>query len=185
MRLSISVVALALATVHMVNVSIQDETLVTPQPEHKLLQQLAGQWEFEKKGIPAEGADPDKLGSGTIVAEMVGNFFLVSRWSGKLYEMDYQAIQLLGYDVGNKKYSGTWIDSFMSFRWELTGTLDEKTEELTFTTSGPGQTGGKRSFRERYQFHTADSISIIGEMQRGEQWVSFSTTRLARKKLVN
>jgi len=66
------------------SVSAQDKTLVTPQPEHKLLQRLAGDWEFERWSIPAEGAVPDILGSGTVTAEMVGAFFVVSRWTGKI-----------------------------------------------------------------------------------------------------
>ncbi len=91
-------------------------------------------------------------------------------------------VQSLGYNVGEKKYSGVWIDSFMNYRWELGGAVDEASKELTLTTRGPGPTGDTMAFRERYQFDSADSITIIGEMQRGEQWVSFSTTHLTRKK---
>jgi len=182
MRLLISLFVVLLTITHLAQVSGQDETLVTPQPEHQLLERLAGQWQFERQSVPDQGAEPANLGSGTVSAEMVGNFFVVSRWSGKLYDMDYKAVQSLGYDVGEKKHSGTWIDSFMNYRWELSGTVDQDSGELTLTTSGPGPTGGTMTFRERYQFHSADSITIIGQMQRGEQWVSFSTTHLTRKK---
>lgn len=175
-----SVLVATLANVAIV--SAQDETLVTPQPEHKLLEALAGQWEYTKLSIVAEGADPDNLGTGTVSAEMVGHFFVVSRWAGTLYEMDYKAVQVLGYDAGKKKYSGTWVDSFMSHQWELVGDVDEKTDELILESSGPGPAGSTMSFRERYQFHSADSITIIGEMKQGEQWISFSTTKLTRKK---
>jgi hypothetical protein len=50
------------------------------------------------------------------------------------------------------------------------------------TTSGPAPTGGTATFRERYQFNSADSITIIGEMQRGEDWIAFTSTRLTRKR---
>jgi hypothetical protein len=182
MRLLIFLSVVIISITHIAKASAQDETLVTPQPEHKLLERLAGQWEFEKQSIPSEGADPDSLGTGTVLAEMVGDFFVVSRWSGKLYDMDYKAVQSLGYNVGEKKYSGIWIDSFMNYRWELGGAVDEASKELTLTTRGPGPTGDTMAFRERYRFDSADSITIIGEMQRGEQWVSFSTTHLTRKK---
>jgi uncharacterized protein DUF1579 len=49
-----------------------------------------------------------------------------------------KACQSLGYDIKQRKYTGTWIDSTMSYRWELSGTVDEKSLELTITTSGPG-----------------------------------------------
>jgi hypothetical protein len=112
----------------------------------------------------------------------VGGFFVVGRWSGKVYGADYKAFQSLGYNIKQKKYTGCWIDSTMSYRWELSGTVDEKSQELTITASGPSPTGGTCTFRERYQFKSADSITIIGEMQKGEKWVTFITTRLTRKR---
>jgi hypothetical protein len=115
-------------------------------------------------------------------APCVGGFFVVSRWTGKVYGFEYMAVQSLGYDIEQKKYTGCWMDSFMSHRWELNGQVDEPSRELTLTTSGPGPTGGTMTFRERYEFHSADSITIIGEMRRGEQWVRFTTTHLTRKE---
>jgi hypothetical protein len=69
----------------------------------------------------------------------------------------------------------------MSYRWELSGNLDHKSQELTLTASGPSPTGGTMTFRERYEFKSADAITIIGEMQQGEKWVAFTTTLLTRK----
>jgi hypothetical protein len=79
----------------------------------------------------------------------VGSYFVVCRWSGNVYGADYKAIQSLGYDIKQKKYTGCWIDSTMSYRWELSGAVDEKSQELTITASGPGPTGGTATFRER------------------------------------
>ncbi len=154
----------------------------TAQPEHKLLERFAGQWHFEKQFAPEDGSKPQNLGEGSISAELVGGFFVVSRWSGKVYGADYKASQLLGYDIKQKKYTGSWIDSSMGYRWELSGAVDEKSQQLTITTSGPGPSGGTCHFRERYQFNSADSITIIGEMRKGEKWVTFLTTRLTRKR---
>ncbi len=159
--------------------SAQEPAWDAPQPEHKLLERFAGEWRFEKRST---GAKPENLGEGTISAELVGGFFVVSRWSGKVYGADYKAIQSLGYDMKQKKYTGCWIDSSMSYRWELSGAVDAQSKELTITASGPGPTGGTMTFRERYQFHSADSITITGEMQKGEKWVPFITTRLTRKR---
>jgi hypothetical protein len=153
------------------------------QPEHKFLERLVGQWNFQKQYTPADGSKPQNLGSGTVMAESVGGFFVVARWSGMVYGGDYRASQSLGYDIKQKKYTGSWIDSTMSYRWELSGDVDDKSQELTVTTSGPSPTGaGTCTFRERYQFPTKDAIMIIGEMQKGEKWVPFITTRLTRKR---
>src|SRR5262249_23323753 len=100
----------------------QEPTLDTPQPEHKLLERFAGRWHFEKLSTADEGSKPESLGTGTISAELVGGFFVVGRWSGKVYGTDYKAVQSLGFDIKQKKYTGCWIDSSMSYRWELSGT---------------------------------------------------------------
>jgi hypothetical protein len=160
----------------------QEPTYDKVLPEHKLLERLAGEWEFEKQYIPADGSKPESLGTGTISAVSVGGYFVDCRWSGKVYGADYQASQSLGYDIKQKKYTGHWIDSSMSYRWELGGAVDEKSQELTISTSGPSPGGGTCTFRERYQFKAKDSITIIGEMQQGGQWVPFITTQLTRKK---
>jgi hypothetical protein len=161
----------------------QQPSLDAIQPEHKLLERLAGEWNFEKQYAPADGSKPQSLGTGTVSAEMVGGFFVVQRWSGKVYGTDYKASQSLGYDIKRQKYTGSWIDSSMSYRWELSGAVDEQGQELTITTSGPGPTGdGTCTFRERYQFESKDSITITGDMQQGEKWVPFITTRLTRKR---
>jgi hypothetical protein len=162
--------------------SAQESRLVVPQPEHGLLERLAGEWNFERQSVPADGASPSTLGTGVITAEMVGDFFVVSRWSGSVYGFTYEALQSLGYDIEQEQYSGQWIDSFMSFRWELNGSVDEESQELVLTTSGPAPRGGTAMFRERYQFDSPDSITILGEIQQREGWVAFSATRLTRPR---
>jgi hypothetical protein len=174
--------AAGLAVLGATSVRADEPALDAVQPEHKLLARLAGEWRFEKELTAEAGAKPQSLGTGTISAELVGDFFVVSRWSGKVAETDYKASQSLGYDIQQKKYTGSWIDSSMSYRWELSGAHDEKSKELTLTASGPGPSGGTCTFRERYQFPSADSITILGEMQQGDKWVPFLTTRLTRKR---
>lgn len=161
--------------------SAQESKLYTPQPEHELLKRFAGEWQFEKESAPGDGSTPQKLGSGEMKAELLGGFFVVCRWSGSVYETDFNAVQTLGYDVDKEEYSGSWVDSIMSYRWQLNGPLNSK-GELVIAASGPGPTGGTTKFRERYQFKSANSISVVAEMLQDEKWVTFMTTRLTRKR---
>jgi hypothetical protein len=46
----------------------------------------------------------------------------------------------------------------------------------------PSPVAGTMVFRERYQFDSPDAITIIGEMQQGDRWVAFTTTRLVRRR---
>jgi hypothetical protein len=182
MRLPIHLIAVSLALTSVTTTSAQEPSLVTPQPEHKMLERFAGEWGFEKRSAPGNEAKPEVVGKGTISSELIGGFFVVCRWSGDVYGADYKAFQSLGYNIEQKKYTGCWIDSTMSYRWELNGTVDEKSQELIVTAVGPGPTGKTATFRERYQFNSADSITIVGEMRQGEKWITFMTTHLSRKR---
>jgi hypothetical protein len=161
--------------------SAQNQKVYTPQPEHKLLERFAGAWAFEKLSAPDDGSQPESMGSGTIDAELLGGFFVVCRWSGDLYGGQYKAVQTIGFDVDKSAYTGTWVDSIMSYQWPLTGRYDNDSKEFLLQSSGPGPSGGTMTFRERYQFESSDSITIIAEMQSGEKWTQFMTTKLTRK----
>jgi hypothetical protein len=177
-----ALLAVTLTILQLTVVSAQEPRFDLPRPEHQLLERLAGEWRFERQSVPMDGSDPHTLGAGLIRAEMVGDFFVVSRWSGELYGASYEAYQSLGYDIEQEQYSGHWLDSFMSYCWELIGSVDEESQELTLTTSGPAPTGGTATFRERYRFDSADSLTIYGEMQLSERWVTFSKTLLTRDR---
>ena len=162
--------------------SAQEQKLYSPQPEHKLLERFAGEWKFERMSAPDDGSKPENLGSGDVRAELLGGFFVVSRWAGKLYGGDYKAVQTLGFDVDKSAYAGTWVDSIMSYQWQLNGSYESDNKEFVVQATGPGPSGGTKKYRERYQFHSADSITIVAQMLNGEKWVTFMTTRLTRKK---
>jgi len=162
--------------------SAQESKLYTPQPEHELLKRFAGEWQFERKSASDDGSTLQKVGSGEMKAELLGGFFVVCRWSGNAYETAFDAVQTLGYDVDQEEYSGFWIDSIMSYQWQLSGSLKAKGNELVIAASGPSPTGGTTKFRERYRFNSTDSITVVAEMWQDEKWVTFMTTELTRKE---
>jgi hypothetical protein len=162
--------------------SAHTSSLVTPQSEHELLKRFAGEWQFERLSPARDAAEPDVVGQGTVSAEMVGEFFVDLRWSGEVYDSEYSAVMSLGYDIEREAYTGSWVDSIISYRWELAGGVDESSDELVLSTSGPGPAGGEASFRERYQFHSADAITIVGEMLHDGEWVNIVNTKLTRQE---
>lgn len=178
--LSLMLVALALS---LVSVSLaKASSLIAPQPEHELLKQFSGDWQFERYSPSGDDVEGEVVGQGNLSAEMVGNFFVVGRWSGEVYGSEYTAVMSLGYDIERGEYIGSWIDSIISYRWQLAGTVDEETDELVLSTSGPGPAGGTAEFRERYVFDSPDAITIVGEMRRDDEWVNIVNTELTRQE---
>lgn len=160
--------------------SAQETKVYSSQTEHQLLKRFEGGWNFEKLTVPSDNSKPEKLGSGEINGEMLGELFVVCRWTGVVYGADFAAVQTFGFDVEKNEYSGTWIDSIMNYRWQFHGPFDPKTNELTVVASGPDPNGATTQFRERYHFQSADSIKIVAEMLQDEKWVAFMTTELTR-----
>ncbi len=154
--------------------------LYTPRPEHQLLERFAGEWRFEKTSAPGDGSPSQKVGSGEMKAELLGEFFVICRWSGDLYETEFDAFQTLGFDVDTGEYAGSWVDSLMNYRWHFNGSLEAEGNELVIEASGPGPDGEAARFRERYRFNSADSVTVVGEMLQDETWVPFMTTELTR-----
>jgi len=162
----------------------QDSKLMSPQPEHALLKRFAGEWQFVKRSVPADGRS-DIVGRGEISAKMIGHFFVVCKWNGKVYGTDFEAVQSFGYSVKKKKYTGTWIDSLMSYQWQLDGTVTEAKPKFVVVSNGPGAKDKTTEFRETYHFRPADNIHIIAEMKQDDKWQQFMTTDLSRKKVAS
>ena len=160
----------------------EESPLYAPQPEHGLLKRFYGEWRYVKKSVPERG-DPQVLGSGELSAELLGDFFVVSRWKGDAYGDQYNAVQTIGFDTSKKKYTGTWVDSIMSHLWQFDGSLDESGKMMTLVAQGPSPDGETTTFRERYQFNSPDSITVFAETLMDDgKWVRFITTKLTRKE---
>ena len=150
----------------------------SPQPGHELLKRFVGSWRFEKWSEPEEDAKSQDLGTGTVRGEALGAFYVICHWSGTVYDAPFKALQTLGYDMELEKWSGSWVDTLMNYRWNFLGNLEE--DDLIFIATGPGPTGGEATFRERFCFHSTDHITIKAEMEQDGVWSPFMTTKLFR-----
>ena len=158
----------------------QDPRLTTTQAEHELLQRMAGEWQFERFMPAQDGSGMQAVGTGTVSAAMIGDYFVVSNWSGSIFGMDFHGLQILGYDIESSRYTGNWVDGFISYRWELIGSAGDAGRELVIETRGPAPAGGTTRFRETYRFVSADSMTVTGEMQDAGAWTTLTVTHLTR-----
>lgn len=152
--------------------------------EHKWLQQLAREWEFDAEMLLEPGKPPLKY-KGTESVRSVGEFWVVAEQKAAFFDMPFTGIMTLGFDGQKKKYVGTWIDSLHSPLRHLEGTVDAAGKTLTLLTEGPNPAApGKLSkYKEEIEIKSKDqkvhTSSMLGE---DGKWVVFMTVNYQRKK---
>lgn len=115
-------------------------------PEHKIIMEEVGSWDaVVKTWVNAQGqADPNAeptVAKAKEVNRAVGQFWVVSDFSGSFGGMDFKGHAITGFDPSKKKFVGTWIDSFTPSPMTMTGAYDEKTKTMTYQTTGIGMEG--------------------------------------------
>ena len=120
----------------------------TPVKEHEYLKNYAGDWTVEVKTWMQPGTEP-AVEKGSMKGELIyGGRFVTCRFDGSMMGQPFMGMQVLGYDLFQKKYVGCWIDS-MSTHFSMTkGSLDATGKILTETGMWPdAMTGGIRKVR--------------------------------------
>ncbi len=154
------------------------------QKEHKWLQQLAGEWDYDTEMSLEPGKPPVKF-KGTESARSVGEFWVVLEQKATFLDTPFTGIMTLGFNGEKKKYVGTWIDSLHSPLLHLEGTVDAAGKALTLLTEGPNPAApGKLSkYKEVIEIkskdHKVNTSSVQGE---DGKWVVFMTVNYRRKK---
>ena len=124
-----------------VNQSTNAQMPMEATPEHKLLLEDVGTWNCAMK-IWAAGPDSEPITSeGTEVNEMLGDFWLTSKFNGNIMGQDFEGRAAIGYDVAKKKYIGTWFDGMSPFMSHMEGTYDKESKTLTMISKGTGPDG--------------------------------------------
>ncbi len=131
-----------------------------PSPEHRWLEHLVGEWEFDHEFSPGAGEPKVKL-SGRERVRMMGDLWAVFEGGGPMpggEEMSY--VMLLGFDPKVNAFVGTWTGSPMAHMFVYEGVLDASQKVLPLNTTGP-------SFKDptamaRYQ----DVIGLVGDGRR-------------------
>jgi hypothetical protein len=85
---------------------------MTPSDGHRRLEPMVGSWDAKTTFTMAPGAAPS-VSEGVSEHRMVlGGRYLEQRYSGSSMGMPFEGIGYTGYDNVQKKFVGTWMDSF-------------------------------------------------------------------------
>lgn len=105
--------------------------LAQPGPEHQLLNDMAGKWNMELTMWPQPGGEPMKSNLTGEFNLILGGRFLQSNSKGKIFGMDSETMQILGFDRRSKKYTLVAFDTQGTYSVSAAGTMDPKTSTMT------------------------------------------------------
>jgi hypothetical protein len=157
------------------------EFMAEPQPEHRWLQRLAGEWTYE--GQASMGPDhPMVTLRGAVTARPFGQLWLMIEDRGDPDDREPRAnIMTLGYDSQKQRFVGTFIDSGSTFMWVYDGSLAGNV--LTLESEGPSMTGpGTAAYRDLIEI-VSDDHFVLRALAQGEngQWQQFMELHYRRK----
>jgi hypothetical protein len=114
-----------------------------PGPNHKMLEQLKGEWAAEVKDLTPGQETTDK---GTMTCEVVfGGRFLTMDFDGRSHGKFFKGGGMMGYNNQDKRFEATWADSMSTGIMFMTGSSSNDGKTFTLTGEMPNPMTGKKS----------------------------------------
>jgi hypothetical protein len=129
------VVALAICSA----ATAQDSPLPQPGPEFDFLKADVGSWDVEIKTWAGPGESTVTRGKET--NRMLGGFWLLADFQGKMMGLDFKGHGMYSYDTQKKHYVGIWVDSLSATKMDMVGKRDAANHTMTYEGIGPGSDG--------------------------------------------
>ncbi|MCU0705311.1 MAG: DUF1579 domain-containing protein [Fimbriiglobus sp.] len=156
---------------------------VEPQAEHRWLEQLAGEWEWEMVA-PAGPDQPPSQHTGTESAHMLNVWALCHGTYAMPDGGTARTLMTLGFDPTKGKFVGTFVGSMMTHLWVYEGELDPAGKVLTLNADGPNFADPIKTakYQDVIEVVSPDHRTLTSRFQ-GEdgQWVQFMHADYRRK----
>jgi hypothetical protein len=132
---------------------------MNPGPPHAKLMKLVGDWdEVTKMELPGMPATETK-GSATIKSALDGRF-LHEEATGEFTNMPLKSMKFWGYNMGSKKYEGTWAWTMSTSLLHLTGTSTDEGKTINLDAWYEAANGHKDEFKVHYTFTDDDHFTV-------------------------
>ena len=158
---------------------------------HKLLENLAGTWNYTVKMWMDPSGKPSES-TGTAVRKMVmdgrylhGDYsgkFKMPGPDGKMKETTFKGNSLDGYDNVKKKFISSWVDNMGTGIMISEGTYDPVTKTFTYTSEYEAVPGMKSKVREVITVADKDHHAMEYYEDRGQGEVKSMEINYTRKK---
>ena len=160
-------------------------TAAEPQEEHRWLERLVGEWDYEMDAPTGEGEPAMKV-TGTESGRSLGGLWVVLSGRGEMPGGGEGLTQMtLGYDPRQGKYVGSWVGSMMTHLWVYEGRLRADGKALELESDGPDMKGEGKTVRylDRIEMVSDDERTLTGHV-RGDDgsWQPLMTARYRRRR---
>ena len=156
-----------------------------PQKEHKWLQRLVGDWNYEVECDMGPG-QPQSKTTGSENVRSLGGLWVIAEGQGEMPGGGAATtIITLGYDPQKGRYVGTFIASMMTYLWEYDGEMDASGKVLTLNAEGPDMsTEGKMAkYKDVIELKSDDHRVLTSHMLGDDgTWRQFMTANYRRKR---
>ena len=158
LRCATGVVALSMASLAAAQSGGQQApTLPKPGPEHAVLKMDVGSWDAVVEIATAPG-QPPMTSKGVEVNTMgCGGLCLISDFKGEAMGAPFQGHGVMTWDVGKKKYVGSWTDSMSTGLSIAEVTYDAATKKASGWMEGPGMDGKVMKARNTVEWRDANT----------------------------
>jgi len=138
------------------------QAYATPGEDHKVMEQLVGNWDYSLKYWSAPNTPPEESTGTNDVKWILGNRFLEMDVKGTSMGQPFEGMGIIGYDNAKKEYVNTWIDTMGTGMMNATGTYDAETKTMTEKGTFTDPMSGQQSFKGVTKF--ADKNNFTYEM---------------------
>jgi hypothetical protein len=155
-----------------------------PGKNHEFLKKYAGTWDIAVKGWPQPGAEP-MMSTGMMKNELIfDGRYVRCEFESTMMGQPFKGLEIVGYDLFQKKYVTFWVDNMSTAFFLTTGTLDAAGKVLTDTGTWPDMmTGGSQKVKNVTTFESPDkfifSMYMVGAD--GKEFKSMELTATRKK----
>jgi hypothetical protein len=161
----------------------QPPPMPKPGPEHEVLKMDVGTWDATVE-ITAEPGKPPMTSKGVEVNTLgCSGLCLITDFKGDMMGSPFHGHGVTSWDVGKKKYVGSWMDSMSAGLNIGESTYDPATKRWTGTMEGPDMTGKVMKMRSVIELRDASTrvFTLYGPGPDGKEMQSMRITYMRRK----
>jgi hypothetical protein len=156
-----------------------------PTKEHEGMTHEVGEWDADVSMWMEPGGEPQKS-KAVEKNEMLGKFWLMSKFEGEFQGAPFTGMSAYGYDPIKKKYTGGWVDSMSPFMMTMEGEYDDDSKTLTMMGSGTDFMTGKpckMKMITKYESDDEKTFTMYGEdKEKKGEWQKTMEIKYTRRK---